>query len=101
MAKEWQYIPGDEWGICDSCGSKVRRSQLKLRWDNLMVCPADFELRHPQDFVKARTDKIVIPLPRPRPPDVFIEPSVVSRTAIAGKAVATWAIAGWDLFNGH
>lgn len=94
MAKEWQYIPGDEWGICDSCGSKVRRSQMKLRWDNLMVCPDDFELRHPQDFVKARIDKITIPYPRPRPADVFVV--VFQRAAIAGLAIAGQATAGWS-----
>ena len=99
MSKEWIYLSGDEWFICDSCGGKFRRSEGRLRWDNLFVCPHDYELRHPQDLVKARTDKIVIDLPRPRPADVFIEPSVPSRTAIAGNAVAGNAISGWELSN--
>jgi len=96
---EWKYLSGDEYFICDSCGGKFRRSDGKMRWDNLFVCPRDFELRHQQDFVRARTDKIVIELPRPRPADVFIEPTVVSRSAIAGIAIAGWSIAGWELVN--
>ena len=95
MSREWQYISGDNWMICDVCGAKHRKSQMRLRWDNLWVCPTDFELRHPQDFVKARTDKIVADYPRPRPADVFCDTNICSTvSSIAGIAIAGCAITG-------
>jgi hypothetical protein len=65
------YIPGSWNVICDSCGKKIKASEAKQRWDGLIVCPQDFEMRQPQDFVKARADKITVPFTRPRPADVF------------------------------
>lgn len=66
------YVSGGWNVICDSCGKKIKASEAKQRWDGLIVCPADFEMRQPQDFVKARQDKITVPFTRPRPTDVFI-----------------------------
>lgn len=66
------YISGDWNVICDSCGKKVKASEAKHRWDGLIVCPADFETRHEQDFVRAKQDKISIPFTRPRPTDIFV-----------------------------
>jgi hypothetical protein len=43
-------------------------------WDNLVVCPNDWEPRHPQDFVRGREDDTSAKgLVRPEPPDQFIE----------------------------
>lgn len=65
------YVSG-EWNlICDCCGKKVKANQAKKRWDGFIVCPDDWEERHPQDFVRARQDKITVPYTRPRPPDIF------------------------------
>ena len=66
------YVSGGWNVICDSCGKKIKASEAKQRWDGLIVCPADFEMRQPQDFVKARADKITVPFTRPRPTDDFI-----------------------------
>lgn len=66
------YVSGAWNVICDSCGKKIKASEAKQRWDGLIVCPADFEMRQPQDFVKARSDKITVPFTRPRPSDNFI-----------------------------
>lgn len=65
------YVSGGWNVICDSCGKKIKASDAKQRWDGLVVCPEDFEMRQPQDFVKARSDKITVPFSRPRPTDVF------------------------------
>ena len=66
MAKNY-YISG-EWNlICDVCSKKIKASDAKQRWDGLIVCPSDFEHRHEQDFVRARTDKITVPFTRPIP----------------------------------
>ena len=67
------YIKGDHWVICDVCGFKCRSSKTRKRWDGLRVCEADWEERHPQDYVRGRHDKQIVPDPRPRPVDVFVD----------------------------
>jgi hypothetical protein len=57
------------WGICDVCGFRYRLSSMRKRWDSLIVCDADFEERHPQEFVRAVRDKIVVYNARPEPPE--------------------------------
>lgn len=76
MTKNY-FISGSHNFICDVCGFKHKATEAKLRWDGLMVCPDDYEQRQPQDFVRAKTDKIVVPWTRPRPPDVFSIPLYV------------------------
>jgi hypothetical protein len=66
------YISGKWNVICDVCGKKVKASEVRERWDGFIVCKADFEMRHPQDFVRARQDKISVPFTRPRPVDEFV-----------------------------
>lgn len=70
------YKPGDWNAICDRCGFKFKASELKEEWTGLMVCPEDFELRHPLDFVKGRADQISVPWVR-------MEPSTIPATALS------------------
>jgi len=66
------YYTSGEWNlICDVCGKKIKSGRSRHRWDGFVVCEDDYETRHPQDFVRARQDKISVPFTRPRPPDVF------------------------------
>ena len=66
------YVSG-EWNLCcDVCSKKIKSGIAKQRWDGFITCPSCFETRHPQDFVRARQDKISVPFTRPRPVDVFI-----------------------------
>ena len=60
------YQGGNHWVECQVCGFDYRHDVMKLRWDNLIVCPKDYETRQPQDFVRAREDKIT--------PDGLINP---------------------------
>ena len=89
---------GNHWGVCDVCGFTYRQSGLKRRWDGAVVCKEDWEVRHPQDFLKARQeDPAAKGLVRPEPVDQFIELERCTeegKTAIAGVAVAGCAIAG-------
>lgn len=73
MGRADYFKDGDWNGICDRCGQKYKASQLKLTWDNLRVCPRDFEVRHPQDFVKGVMDNQTPPFTVPEPPDVFVD----------------------------
>ena len=51
------YVPGDHYVICDRCGCKIRRSQARKTWEGLLVCPKDWEPKHPQLSMIARADK--------------------------------------------
>ncbi|MFZ2190095.1 MAG: hypothetical protein WAV48_04905 [Candidatus Magasanikiibacteriota bacterium] len=58
--------------LCDSCGRKFKALDLKKRWDGLMVCKEDYELRHDQDFLRVQKEKITVPWSRPYPTeDIF------------------------------
>lgn len=63
---------GDYYVTCDRCNFKLRRSQAKKTWDGLIVCPFDFEERHPQDFKRGRVDKVYVDDPNPEPSDSFV-----------------------------
>lgn len=93
------YLQLGNWNaLCDSCGRKFKASQLKRRWDGLMVCEEDYELRHPQDFLRVQKEQISVPWARPYPEeDTFIvvpyrctpEGSIaIPAIAVAGCAVA-------------
>ena len=68
------WKPGDHWVSCDRCSCDIRASDAKMTWDNLIVCPDDWEPRHPQDFVRGRQDSINAKEPiRPEPTEIFVE----------------------------
>ena len=69
----WPWRPGDAWGICDVCGFRFYQSELKKRWDGLMTCEKDWEIRHPQDTIKSVKEKIYVENARPEAPDTFLE----------------------------
>ena len=66
-------IPGDYNVICDVCGFKLKRSQTRKRWDGLLVCDADWEPRHPQDYVKGTPRRSRILDSRPEGCDRFVD----------------------------
>lgn len=65
------YKAGDNNAICDRCGFEYKASKLKKTWDGLWVCKKDFELRHPQEFLKGIADKQTVAVSRPEAPDDF------------------------------
>lgn len=66
------FISGDWNAICDVCGFKFKASQLRERWDGLMVCEKDWETRHPQDLIRPLPDEQKLPWTRPEPADTYI-----------------------------
>jgi len=85
------FKSGDNWVVCDVCGMDIYASDSKKRWDGLLVCPEDFEIRHSQDFVRARKDKIRASIVTGQTVDIFVDvpiPSAVAGIAIAGRAIA-------------
>lgn len=67
-----RYVPGSWNALCDVCGQKYKAGDMRRRWDGLMVCPKDWEPRHPQDFLRAVPDRQNVPWSRPEPGDEFI-----------------------------
>jgi hypothetical protein len=45
---------------------------LQKRWDGLMCCDDDWEIRQPQDFVKGQADHQIAPWLRDESSDTFI-----------------------------
>lgn len=83
--------------LCDVCGFKFKSSDLRKRWDGLMVCDDDWETRHPQDFIRAITDEYPLPWTRPDPGDTFINSCFVwGLNGVAGVGTAGCAVAGMD-----
>lgn len=83
------YIPGDRWGVCDVCGYDFRMSELRLRWDNKLVCSRDFETRHPLDFFRVQPDKET-PEGEIRVPPTDNEPLIC--TVIGSQAIVDYAV---------
>lgn len=80
--------------LCDSCGRKFKALDLRRRWDGLMVCAEDYEIRHPSDFLRVQKEKIAVDFSRPYPTaDTFIGPScsVKDSTGRAGVGTADCA----------
>ena len=71
LSMNWSpgYTPGDNWVICDICGFKKRASETALNYNNSLVCTDTcFEFRHPQEYLRHRSEKVT-------PDKVRAEPS--------------------------
>jgi len=56
----------DDWNaVCDVCGFKFKASDLRERWDGLIVCQEDYERRHISDFYKTEPEIISVPYTSP------------------------------------
>lgn len=62
---------GSNYEICDRSGFRVPVGELVKEWNGLMVRRKDWEPRHPQDFVRGRTETHK-GSPRPEQVDTFI-----------------------------
>ena len=83
-----RYDRGDWKADCDVCGRTYKASQLQKRWDGLMCCRHDWEIRQPQDFVRGVADTQIAPWTRPEPTDSFVpltfwQSVIASTTSIA------------------
>lgn len=92
--KKNYFISGEFNLLCDVCSKKIKAHESRHRWDGLIVCKDDWEMRHPQDFVKAKTDKITIPFQRPNfNPDYYVC-TLENTVCIAAIGIAGCAVAG-------
>lgn len=82
-----RYVRGDWKAVCDVCGRFYLASELKKRWDGVMVCSVDYELRHPQDFVRAKQDIQAPPWTRPQNADIFVNTNLSGPQTIDGASI--------------
>jgi len=75
------FKDGDNWVECQVCGMDTYASDIKKRWDGVLVCPEDYETRHPQDFVRARKDKIAATIVAPQPTEIDVSPTLSGQGA--------------------
>lgn len=73
MADDRHYIAGQFYRICDQTGFKIRSTNTKKQWNNLIVRKQSWEPRQPQDLVKGIADYQSVPEPRPRPAPNYID----------------------------
>jgi hypothetical protein len=96
------YKPGNHWVVCDVCGFDIRAADAMERWDGLIVCPEDYEERHPQDYVRVTKDTIAAQgYVRTEPTDIFTTGFCETRSSDAGEATAGCAIAGYSDGNAN
>jgi hypothetical protein len=82
---------------CHVCGFWYPSTEIKKRWDGLMVCPKDLEPRHPQTLIKVRGERAFPDYVSKDGVDQYVPGSVcdiVSNSCYAGLATAGCAQAG-------
>jgi hypothetical protein len=95
MIKKTYWRSGSWNVICDVCGEKFKADQLRKRWDGLMVCSEDWEIRHPQDLIRPIKERNSVPWTRPRPTDIeVLVCSLAGINGVAGVGIAGCAVAG-------
>jgi hypothetical protein len=72
MGEADYYKHGDRNAICDLCGFKYKLSQLRKRWDGLMVCRMDWEIEQPQNRIRINAERQRRVEGRPEPTDRFL-----------------------------
>jgi len=78
----WPYKSGDSLAICDICGFRGYRNDMKRTHENLIVHDRCFDPRHPQETIQLKADNITIKDPRPEGPDVFLNPGDVTAASL-------------------
>lgn len=79
------------------CNRKIKSGIALKRWDGLIVCPEDYENRHPMDFLRARQERISVPFTSDTSFNQFIGPNYppyATCTQQGSSGVPSYAIAG-------
>ena len=79
------------------CNRKIKSGEALKRWDGLIVCCEDYELRHPLDFLRTRQERITVPFSAPTSFNLYDGPDYPQYpfcTQEGSSGVASWAVAG-------
>lgn len=93
------FRPGTWNCVCQVCGVQFKSDQMLKRWDGLLVCKRDFEVRHIADFIRPTPERAGVPFIADEPVDVFVTPPASScpyptTTGLADIGTADCAGAG-------
>lgn len=80
-----RYEKGGFWRVDDRSGARVRGYDTREEWNGAIVDKADWEPRHPQEFLRSVKDDQHVDKARPVPPLTFVGPD---ETAIGTAALA-------------
>lgn len=70
------YFKKGSWNfICPVDGFKYKASEGRKRWDGQYVHKSNWEIRHPQDFLRGIKDDPSVPWTRPEQADVETDSS--------------------------
>lgn len=80
---------GQYYAVCDRCGRKMRVKDMKVTHGTLgklLVCPADYEEPHPQDYLTSRPERKAPTLTRPEASDSyqFVDTAAEIETGASG-----------------
>lgn len=68
------WFKSGKWNaVCDVCGFNFKNTELKLRWDGLMVCEGDWETRHPQELIRPLPVGEAPPWTRPTVTETYVD----------------------------
>ena len=95
-----RYDKGNWIALCDVCGRKYKASLLKKRWDGLMCCDDDWEIRQPQDFVRGVADLQAPKWARPEQSDHFIWSETDLSDSVGITETLTFKIVSSSSLNG-
>jgi len=79
------------------CNRKIKSGIALKRWDGLIVCPDDYENRHPMDFLRSRQERISVPFTSDTSFDEFDGPDYPTYpycTPQGSSGEPSWAVAG-------
>lgn len=95
------------WHVqCPVCGFKKLSTDMRKRWDGLMVCEKDWEPRHPIDFYNVKPEDTSVPYVYPNIDGITEDTSGWVETrlcttersyGVAGYAIAGCSVAGVGL----
>jgi hypothetical protein len=92
------YFKSGEWNVfCMVCNRKIKAGQMMKRWDGLLVCPDDYDNRHPMDFLRARQERISVPFTSDTSFTLFDGPNYPQYpfcTQEGSSGIPSWAVAG-------
>ena len=71
---EADFLRLGDWNVqCFRCGRKRKASTMRKQWQGYYVCPAHWEVRQPQDFVRGIKDNMAPPWAQPKTEDIFTD----------------------------
>lgn len=90
------YADGSWNAVCYFCGFRYKATELRRHWQGFYVCPKCFEVRQPQDFVRAIPDVQTPPWVQPRPAAVYAAACYPNdTTAIPRRAIPGCVLPGY------